>query len=155
MSIGIHLLDVALVRRVAREPERWLPWHVAHKRVPSVDGAGRTVVPEQPNARKYERFVFDALSAARAAAALEVRREDAYAPIKNPTGCLSPDGARRALSARYRGWLEEAGVTLPPGEPILEIDESQIDGPDDIRASGIRNATEAQPVIRLAAGASA
>jgi UDP-N-acetylglucosamine/UDP-N-acetylgalactosamine diphosphorylase len=155
MSVGIHLLDVALVRRVAHDPERWLPWHVARKRVPCLDADGTPHVPERPNGRKHERFVFDALSAARAAAALEVRREDEYAPIKNPTGCLSPESARRALVACYRRWLEEAGVTLPPGDPIVELDQSRIDGPDDVRASGIRDATEAQPVIRLAAGASA
>jgi UDP-N-acetylglucosamine/UDP-N-acetylgalactosamine diphosphorylase len=155
MSVGIHLLDVALVRRVASDPGRWLPWHVARKRVACVDADGTPHVPERPNARKHERFVFDALSAARAAAALEVRREDEYAPIKNPTGCLSLESARRALVACYRRWLEEAGVTLPPGDPIVELDQSRIDGPDDVRASGIRDATEAQPVIRLAAGASA
>jgi UDP-N-acetylglucosamine/UDP-N-acetylgalactosamine diphosphorylase len=153
MSIGIHLLDVTLARRVARDVERWLPWHVARKRVPCVDAEGTARVPEQPNARKHERFVFDALSAASAGAALEVRREDEYAPIKNPSGCLSPQSARRALVACYRRWLEEAGVTLPPGDTLVEVDQSRIDGPDDARASGIRDATEAQPVIRLAAGA--
>lgn len=153
MSIGIHLLEVALARRVAQDAERWLPWHVARKRVPCVDAEGRTRVPEQPNARKHERFVFDALSATRGATALEVRREDEYAPIKNPSGCLSPQSARRALVACYRRWLEEAGVSLPPGDTLVEVDQSRIDGPDDARASGIRDATEAQPVIRLAAGA--
>ena len=36
-----------------------LPFHVAHKKVAYVDAAGRRVEPREPNALKFERFIFD------------------------------------------------------------------------------------------------
>jgi UDP-N-acetylglucosamine/UDP-N-acetylgalactosamine diphosphorylase len=151
-AIGVHALDLAFLRRVAGDAERLLPYHASPKRIPSVDGAGKRVEPATPNGYKLERFVFDAFPAARSLGAIEVRREEEYSPIKNAAGSASPDTARRDLVACYRRWLQAGGIALPEADATLEIDHSRIDGPEDAEAIGIRDATEARDVIRIAAG---
>lgn len=133
-SIGIHVLDLAFVRRVAARAERALPYHASAKRIPALDAAGRPLVGGAPNGYKLERFVFDALPEARAAALLEVRRHEEYSPIKNRSGSESPCTAREDLSALYRSWLRSAGVPGIPEEGWIELDESRVGAPEDAAA---------------------
>jgi UDP-N-acetylglucosamine/UDP-N-acetylgalactosamine diphosphorylase len=124
-SIAVHCLEVAFVRDLTEGGLR-LPYHRAVKAVPHVDGEGRQVEPDAPNAVKFETFLFDALPAARRAVTVEVRREDEFSPIKNAEGADSPATARRALNDLYARSLEAAGVVVPrdaDGRPVdLEID---------------------------------
>ena len=152
-SIAVHLLQVDFVRRVAAEAERHLPYHASAKKIPTVDPEGRNVAPAAPNGYKLERFVFDALPAARAVCVVEALREEEYSPIKNAEGEDSPASARRDLSALCRRWIVEAGLEPPPAGSRIEIDHSRFDGSEDLRASGIRSIAEAGDAIRLAAGA--
>jgi UDP-N-acetylglucosamine/UDP-N-acetylgalactosamine diphosphorylase len=130
-SIGIHVLDLAFVRRVAGDADRVLPYHASAKRIPCLDPAGRPLVPSAPNGYKLERFVFDALPEARRVALLEVRRHEEYSPIKNRSGGESPCTAREDLVALYRGWLRAAGVPGVPHEGWIELDESRVGAPED------------------------
>jgi hypothetical protein len=79
---------------------------------------------------------------------------DEYSPVKNAQGGESPATARRDLSALYRGWLAEAGVALPEGDALVEIDQSHFDGAEDLRARGITRVAQAGDAIRIASGAS-
>ncbi|HVP31987.1 MAG TPA: UDPGP type 1 family protein [Myxococcota bacterium] len=151
-SIAIHVFDTAFLRRCAADAERILPWHASPKKIPCVDEAGARVRPDAPNGLKLERFVFDALPAARRTLVVETLREDEYEPIKNASGSESPQTARRALVSLYRRWLLEAGLETPP-DAAIEIDHSRFDGPEDFRASGIQRIAEAGDAIRLAPGA--
>ncbi len=151
-SVAIHLFETAFLRRVAGEPDRWLPFHASEKKIPTLDERGRAQVPEQPNGRKLERFVFDALRAAKSTCVVETARASEYSPVKNAEGADSPRSARRDLVAQYRAWLDAAGVSAPPGAAI-EIDHSEIDGPEDLQRLGIQNASEAGDIVRIATGA--
>ena len=108
-SIAVHCVEVAFVRQLTEGGLR-LPYHRALKRVPHVDDAGRAVDPDEPNAVKFETFLFDALPSARRSVTIEARREDAFSPIKNAEGPDSPATARRDLNRLYARWLEAAGV---------------------------------------------
>jgi UDP-N-acetylglucosamine/UDP-N-acetylgalactosamine diphosphorylase len=154
-SIAVHLLDVAFARRVARDAERLLPSHASAKKIRCVDADGRECDPSAPNGYKLERFVFDALPAAARTVVVEARREHEYSPIKNAEGADSPHTARRDLEAEYRRWLAAGGIAVPEGASRIEIDHSLIDGPDDARESGIREAARAGEAVRLAEGAPA
>jgi UDP-N-acetylglucosamine/UDP-N-acetylgalactosamine diphosphorylase len=151
-NIAIHLFATAFVRRVARDAERLLPYHASEKTIPHIDDEGRPVKPAQPNGRKLERFVFDALPAAKGVCVVETDREGEFSPVKNAEGRDSPETARRGLTARYRAWLAAAGVALPGGDAAIEIDHSQIDGPDDTRRLRIQSIAEAGDVVRIASG---
>jgi UDP-N-acetylglucosamine/UDP-N-acetylgalactosamine diphosphorylase len=130
-SIGIHVLNLDFVRRVAAEADRVLPYHASPKRIACLDAGGRPLVPSAPNGYKLERFVFDALPEARRVALLEVRRHEEYSPIKNRSGGESPCTAREDLVALYRGWLRAAGVPGVPEAGWIELDESRIGAPED------------------------
>jgi UDP-N-acetylglucosamine/UDP-N-acetylgalactosamine diphosphorylase len=151
-NIAIHVIEVAFVRRVAADADRILPYHASAKKIPTIDDHGRPVQPNAPNGRKLERFVFDALPAARSVTVLETRREEEYSPIKNASGADSPQSARRDLMAVYRRWLEDAGVEGIPAAGAIEIDHAVFDGPDDLRASRIHRIAEAGQAIRVAPG---
>ena len=150
-AIGIHALEVKFLARVAERGDVALPYHLSAKRIPSVDAAGRPLAPAEPNGYKLERFVFDALPLARGAAAVEVKREEEYSPIKNTRGAESPDTARRALSSCVRGWFAEAGVEAS-GSAAIEVDHSRIDDAEDVRALGIRQLAEAGDAVLIGPG---
>jgi UDP-N-acetylglucosamine/UDP-N-acetylgalactosamine diphosphorylase len=124
-SIAVHCIEARFVRELTEGGLR-LPFHRALKRVPHIDADGRAVEPDEPNAVKFETFLFDALPAAERTVTMEVRREDMFSPIKNAEGPDSPATARRDLNRMYARWLAAAGVAVPPGpdgEPVdLEID---------------------------------
>lgn len=114
-SVAIHILNTEFVKRVADEDED-LPFHIARKKVPFVDDSGREVHPTEPNAVKFERFIFDLLPLARSSVAVEAAREEEFAPVKEQGGEDSPDAARRAMSELHAGWLERCGIEIPRDE---------------------------------------
>lgn len=124
-SIAVHCIDRGFAERLTQDGVH-LPHHRALKVVPYVDADGRTVEPAEPNAVKFETFLFDALAHAERTVAVEAAREEEFAPIKNATGSDSPETARRALNRLYATWIEAAGVEAPrdaDGEPVdIEID---------------------------------
>jgi UDP-N-acetylglucosamine/UDP-N-acetylgalactosamine diphosphorylase len=132
-SIAIHLIEVEFARRIAADAERHLPYHASAKKIPCIDEHGRRVTPAQENGHKLERFLFDALPAAKRVALLEVARADEYAPVKNADGGDSPATARAALDALVRRWASRAGLALPD-DAWVEVDHMRLDGDDDARA---------------------
>jgi UDP-N-acetylglucosamine/UDP-N-acetylgalactosamine diphosphorylase len=110
-SIAIHLLELSFVERLVREAS--LPFHRAVKNVPFVDGSGKVVSPAEPNAVKFERFIFDALPMAERWALVETSRSREFEPLKNATGPDSPATVRQRMSDVFGDWLERAGARVP------------------------------------------
>ncbi|MDO4620435.1 MAG: UTP--glucose-1-phosphate uridylyltransferase [Lachnospiraceae bacterium] len=77
-----------------------MPLHFAHKAVPHIGTDGTTVRPSEPNAWKFEYFIFDLLHELDGCLPFEVIREKEFAPVKNRTGVDSVDSARALLSAQ-------------------------------------------------------
>jgi UDP-N-acetylglucosamine/UDP-N-acetylgalactosamine diphosphorylase len=152
-NAAIHLFSTAFVRRIAASADRLLPYHASRKKIPTLDDAGRPVVPEEPNGNKLERFVFDALPAAARVCVVEASRAREFAPVKNAEGADSPATARSALVAETRRWLESARIPLPPAATPIEVDHSRIDSPEDARALGARSLAELSDVVLLGSGA--
>jgi UDP-N-acetylglucosamine/UDP-N-acetylgalactosamine diphosphorylase len=74
---------------------------------------GCRVEPAEPNAIKFETFVFDALAFARSSLVVETARAEEFAPIKNASGEDSPASSHRLQSDRAGAWLAAAGVEIP------------------------------------------
>jgi UDP-N-acetylglucosamine/UDP-N-acetylgalactosamine diphosphorylase len=107
-SIAIHAFTLELFTRVARGAVE-LPYHVAEKEVEGLDEEG---VRRKLRAKKFERFVFDALPSAQRFLCVEVAREEEFAPVKNATGVDSLESARGMVVAEHRRWLREAGIEV-------------------------------------------
>jgi UDP-N-acetylglucosamine/UDP-N-acetylgalactosamine diphosphorylase len=149
-NAAIHLFASSFIRRIASRAEELLPYHASARKIPTVDDDGNTVQASAPNGHKLERFVFDALATAQSVCVVEGDRASEYSPIKNAEGTDSAVSARRDLVALYRSWLEDADIELPGDGVAIEIDHSQVDGPDEARQLGIRHCAEAGNAIRLA-----
>ena len=124
-NVATHFIETEFARRLTGGGLQ-LPYHRAVKKVPYVTDDGVAVVPEEPNAVKFETFIFDALPMARASITVEIAREEQFSPIKNADGDDSPQSCRRDMNRLYARWLAGAGVAVArqaDGEPVdIEID---------------------------------
>ena len=114
-SIAVHLLNRNFIERMAKDnnPECSLSFHIAKKKVPTIDQKGNLVVPEKPNGIKFEQFIFDALPFARNPIIVEVSRKDAFSPIKNAQGIDSPLSSTDDQLRQFARWATAAGVSIP------------------------------------------
>ncbi len=89
-----NLFSVDAVERMGARP---LPYHVAYKKAKYLDKDGNLVVPDSPNAYKFEAFLFDAFGEVDDMAVLRVNREEEFAPVKNSddAGVDCPKTARK------------------------------------------------------------
>jgi len=102
------------------------------KKGPLRGSQGTLQTPTQPNAIKFERFIFDLLPWARNPIAVEGRCEEIFAPVKNAEGAATdtPSATRNALVHLHTKWLQQAGVTVKPGtrveiSPLWAVDAEQ------------------------------
>jgi UDP-N-acetylglucosamine/UDP-N-acetylgalactosamine diphosphorylase len=112
-SVAIHIFDLKFVERMGGTGAGKLPFHLAHKKIATVDASGNVVKPEKPNGFKFEMFVFDALSSANNPMIIEGLRGDEFSPIKNAEGVDSPVTCRRDQLCQWARWAEAAGIRLP------------------------------------------
>lgn len=86
-----NLFKLKAIETMGNKP---LPYHVAYKKAKYIDRDGNLVVPESPNAYKFEAFIFDAFGELDDMIVLRGKREEEFAPVKNATGVDSPETAR-------------------------------------------------------------
>jgi UDP-N-acetylglucosamine/UDP-N-acetylgalactosamine diphosphorylase len=153
-NIAVHCLELDFVDRLTSGGLE-LPYHRAVKQVPFVDERGVRVEPREPNAVKFEAFIFDALPMAERTMTLEVAREEQFSPIKNADGDDSPATCRRDLMRLYARWLEAAGLAVPrdaTGEPKypIEIDPRRAMDAEDLRVRPPGPSTVEGPLVLAA-----
>lgn len=131
-SVAIHVFDVAFLERSLKLKET-LPFHVAHKKAEYIDDAGQLVQPSEPNALKFERFIFDLLPHAERPIVIEYAEEEAFAPLKNASGAPkdTPEYVHQFLLNQHRRWLEAAGAEVAPGvhveiSPLFALDAQEV-----------------------------
>jgi UDP-N-acetylglucosamine/UDP-N-acetylgalactosamine diphosphorylase len=110
-SIAVHIFERSFIERTHGGHD--LPFHRAIKKVPYIDDTGARIEPTEPNAVKFERFIFDALPLAQRWTMVETDRTLEFEPLKNATGPDSPATVRQRMSDLYAGWLEHAGAAIP------------------------------------------
>jgi len=119
-SIAIHVLDCGFVRRLAEGgSDVALPFHVAHKKIPTINSVGAPVNPTEPNGIKLEMFVFDALPFAQHPVIIETLREDDFSPVKNAAGRDSAATCQADLLRQYARWANANGAGLAVDESGL------------------------------------
>ncbi|MCI0704619.1 MAG: UDPGP type 1 family protein, partial [Planctomycetia bacterium] len=100
---------------------------------------------KEPNAVKFERFIFDALPHAERWLAVETPRAEEFSPIKNATGTDSPETARVAQIALHTEWLKRAGIDTKGHavevSPLFALDA------DELAAKIASNLTINKPTV--------
>lgn len=93
-NISQYCLDIDFVSSISKKS---FPLHLAYKKAKYLDNAGEEVLPESPNAWKFEKFIFDMLPFAKKSEVLVYPRSKCFAPLKNSTGENSPETVQKAL----------------------------------------------------------
>jgi UDP-N-acetylglucosamine/UDP-N-acetylgalactosamine diphosphorylase len=132
-STAIHVIDADLLTRTARSDA--LPFHLARKSVTHVDSSGSKVEPAEPNAIKFERFIFDLMPLASQAVVVEVDEARAFAPLKNAPGDErdTPQSVQRQMGALHAEWLRAAGCELA-ADARVEISPLFAQNADEVAA---------------------
>jgi len=120
-SIAIHIFNRAFVHRLGsgKDEDAKLPFHLAHKKVPYLDANGEAHSPSEPNAYKFEMFVFDALPFAANPTIIETAREDDFSPVKNAEGIDSARTCRDDQLRQFSRWAKAAGIEIATDETGL------------------------------------
>ena len=79
-----------------------LPYHSAFKKATYLDENGNVIKPEEPNAYKFESFIFDAFNKLDEMLVLRVKREEEFAPVKNKEGVDSVETAIELYNKYYK-----------------------------------------------------
>ena len=90
VNILSHLYSINALEELANVN---LPYHVAFKKSNYLDENQNFVEVTEPNAYKFESFIFDSFENYQNMSILRVKREDEFAPIKNAIGNDSPETA--------------------------------------------------------------
>ncbi|CAF0847423.1 unnamed protein product [Rotaria sordida] len=110
-NICNHFFTFDFLQDICQNHENKLCYHIAKKKIPSIDKDGKRM---DINGIKLEKFVFDVFSYAKNFFIWEVRREDEFSPLKNASG--TKDTAitcRRDLMLQHVRWLQAAGAIVP------------------------------------------
>jgi UDP-N-acetylglucosamine/UDP-N-acetylgalactosamine diphosphorylase len=110
-NVAIHIFERPFIERLAFDFS--LPFHRALKKVACVGERGRIVESTEPNAMKFEQFIFDALPLAKRFSVVETDRAGEFEPLKNAVGRDSPATVHQRMSDQFGNWLEQAGAIVP------------------------------------------
>lgn len=137
-NVAAHVLAADLFCPKEGSTAFEMPYHHAYKATPYVRN-GEKVIAEEPNAVKFESFLFDALPHSRNPVVLEVSRDEEFAPVKNLEGKDTPETCREALTQRWAGWLAQSGVDVPRNDQggvaaTIEISPLYADSADELKS---------------------
>ena len=112
-NIANHFFTVDFLQKLVQIE---LPYHVARKKIPSIDPS--TGQATTTAGIKLEAFIFDVFELAEKPILFEVPRWEEFAPLKNAPGAPkdSPEYCARLLFDLHRRYLTEAGAQLADGD---------------------------------------
>ena len=96
--IMMNLFNIDVIEGIAKEK---LPYHSAFKKCNYMNENCEMIIAEEPNAYKFESFIFDAFDRLDNLGILRYKREECFAPIKNAEGNDSPETARKLYKDYY------------------------------------------------------
>lgn len=100
-NIIVHIFELETMENISKNI---LPYHPAFKKANYLDKNGRLVVATEPNAYKFEAFIFDAFEQLDNMTILRTKREEEFAPVKNSDekGVDCPKTARELYKNYYK-----------------------------------------------------
>lgn len=97
--INCNLFHITAIEEISKDK---LPYHTAYKKIEYLNKEGKVIKPQNPNAYKFEAFIFDAFEQLDNIVILRVKREEEFAPIKNAEGQDSPETAKKLYEEFYK-----------------------------------------------------
>jgi len=135
-NIAVHGFRISDLAREAKTP---LPYHTAHKKVSYWDVTNqKQMIPESPNAWKFEQFLFDIFPKIGTMKTFLVHRGEEFSPVKNAEGKDSPETARNMIGTLHASWLRCAGIE--PKEKFAEISPLLSYCGDNLTAQNVQQA---------------
>jgi UDP-N-acetylglucosamine/UDP-N-acetylgalactosamine diphosphorylase len=120
-NLGLYSFSMPFIERMSAV---YLPLHRAKKAVKRWTEPDEGKTPEEPNAWKFEEFIFDVLPLAEKCEALLYPRETAFAPLKNLKGEDSIETVKRTLLNSDRKRYASVTGIEPPESAIFELSPS-------------------------------
>ena len=96
--IMCNLFSITAIKECAKNK---LEYHVAIKKANYINSKG-SIEPQNPNAYKFEQFIFDSFKLFPDIAILRGKREEDFAPIKNKGGNDSPKTAKKLYETYWK-----------------------------------------------------
>lgn len=96
--IMCNLYSINALEKIAKHE---LPYHSANKKANFMQEDGKMFEAKEPNAYKYEAFIFDGFNFFDDISILRGRREEDFAPVKNKEGIDSPETAVKLYNDYY------------------------------------------------------
>lgn len=104
-NIICHLYTIDALEKASKQT---LGYHVALKKNSYIDENLKEVIPDKPNAYKFESFIFDAFEFFDEISILRGKREDDFAPVKN-SDAVGVDCPRTAKELYEKYWNRNKG----------------------------------------------
>lgn len=114
-NISLFCLSMDFVKHVSDKP---LPLHANFKTAQYIDEQGITERPLEPNAWKFETFIFDYLPFAKQIECLVYPRKECFAPLKNAEGPSSLGSVQEAIQESDLRIVKEFSESEPPNIPF-------------------------------------
>uniref|UniRef100_A0A1J3I712 UDP-N-acetylglucosamine diphosphorylase 2 n=3 Tax=Noccaea caerulescens TaxID=107243 RepID=A0A1J3I712_NOCCA len=111
-NVCLHMFTLDFLNQVATGLEKDSVYHLAEKKIPSMNGYTMGL--------KLEQFIFDSFPYAPSTALFEVLREEEFAPVKNANGSNfdTPESARLSVLRLHTRWVIAAGGFLTHSVPL-------------------------------------
>lgn len=100
-NIIVHIFELETMEKISKNI---LPYHPAFKKANYMDENGNIIIATEPNAYKFEAFIFDAFEQLDNMSILRVNREEEFAPVKNSDekGVDCPKTARELYKKYFK-----------------------------------------------------
>lgn len=129
-NIVNHYYSVDLLRKATPKwtlSQKYLPFHIAKKKIGSLVPNGDTVTPKEPNGIKLEQFIFDVFPAIEPEqfGCLEVERLEEFSPLKNADGAKNdtPSTCRNHYLELGTRWVKDNGGIVEEGG-LVEVNSA-------------------------------
>ena len=97
--INCNMFNIKGIEKIGNSK---LPYHSAFKKATYLNENGEVIKPQEPNAYKFESFIFDAFNKLDDMLIFRVNREEEFAPVKNKEGVDSVETAIKLYNQYHK-----------------------------------------------------
>ncbi|KAH3672711.1 hypothetical protein WICMUC_004117 [Wickerhamomyces mucosus] len=138
---SVDLLKSSITKWI--DNQEFLPYHIAFKKIPSLNDNGEFVKPTEPNGIKLEQFIFDVFKdiPLEKFGCLEVDRLEEFSPLKNAPGSKNdtPESSVENYLNLSTKWATSQGAILEGRVEVSSLTSYQGEGLEITRGKTYKN----------------